>query len=451
MDTIVAIASPEGKGALGIVRLSGPKAWEISARASGVLPADVDLKHKKAVLTDLFDDNGNLVDQGILLPYKAPNSYTGEDLVEFMCHGGMEVTRGVLNRFIDLGARPANPGEFTSRAFLNGKMSLDQAEAVSLLIEAKTQMAARSAAKLLSGGLKGKLGEIRDNLLDIITKVEVGIDFIEEDIELEDNRNLKDKISSLLNEINHLIKHYHSGRYLHQGATVVIAGAPNSGKSTLMNHLAGYERSIVSKTPGTTRDYIDVTLDIKGVPVRLVDTAGLRDSDDEIEREGTRRAEELYSLADIIIWLISPPDFTPPPGNIPGQDNLFCVINKADVLDNADVGDREQIEQFKKKPALKISAKTGFNVDKLQGLISSTLLKDFDPEELLVLEGRHASLLEEAEESLTSAVDGLIGKAGLELTATDLRAALNSLGEITGEITNEDILNNIFSNFCIGK
>ncbi|MDP8207990.1 MAG: tRNA uridine-5-carboxymethylaminomethyl(34) synthesis GTPase MnmE [Candidatus Electryonea clarkiae] len=447
-DTIVAIATPEGTGALGIIRISGPESWDIIKKATEY---SSDFTPRKTLLLRFFDSDKRLLDRAVVTAYRAPKSYTGEDLVEITCHGGQEVLRAVLNRLLSLGARTAEPGEFSKRAFINGKMSLDQAEAVVHLIEARTQTAVRAAARLMDGGLKGRLGLLRQKLLEMLTLVELGLDFIEEGHELETKEVTGEKVSSVLNEVDSLLKQYRAGRFIRDGALIVIGGEPNSGKSTLLNHLIGYDRAIVSETPGTTRDYIDVTQDWHGIPVRVYDTAGLRDTTDQIESEGTRRSHELFEIADIVVWLMSPPGFIPPPDKLTGRDHLFTVINKSDLLSMINIEEDITSTGFTETIKCRISAKFSDGIEDLRSQITEHLLMGYDPNDLLLVEGRHSDLLQEAKEALQSAKEALSRNSGLELVATDLHIALNSVGEITGAVSSQDLLNEIFSRFCVGK
>ena len=441
-DTIVALATPEGRGALGIIRLSGPDAWAIAARATGSEDRFPSLPPRRVTLLPLLDRNAEPIDDAVVTPWRGPASYTGEDLVEFSCHGGREVLRAVVHRLTELGARPAQPGEFTQRAFLHGKMTLEQAEAVGALIEARTEAAARAALRALRGGLGGRIQATQDRLLELLARIELGLDFVEEEIELEPAGTMAARAGELAAEMEALHSQHRAGRLLREGARVVIAGAPNAGKSTLLNRLLGQERAIVSEAPGTTRDYLDASLDWGGLPVRLYDTAGLRKTADRVEAEGARRTEELLAGADAVLWLTAPPDWTLPPEELRGSDRMLVVENKADLGVRAPVG---------VSPDMHISALGGEGVEALRDEVARRLLAGYDPGELLLVEQRHADRLSEAAGALRRAETVLREGAGEELAAAEMRIAHNALGEITGTVTREGLLHEIFSRFCIGK
>lgn len=442
-DTIVALATPEGHGALGVVRLSGEEAWSIAAEATQSSLRDFSSHPVRTVrLAKLYDGDGDVLDEALLTVWKGPDSYTGEDVVEFSCHGGPETLRLVLARLLELGGRPAEAGEFTRRAFVNGRISLDQAEAVGALTSARSAQAAKAAARLLSGGLTREVFALRDQLVQALANVELQLDFSEDEAEEFDRPGLAQKLEAPGTRLFELALQYRAGRLLCHGALVVIGGAPNAGKSTLLNCLAGYERAIVSETPGTTRDYLEVQLDFGGVPVRLVDTAGLRAASDAIEAEGTRRASDMLAHADLVIWLIAPDDFSAPPTDLPSGIPLLLARNKADLP--AKTPESFHVE-------LKIAASTGAGVDKLRSVVAERLLAGYDPAEVLVLEERQAQWLEEASTAVKSAASGLEKAVGEELVAEELRFALHALASITGELTADDLLERIFSGFCIGK
>jgi len=441
-DIIVSIATPDGSSALGVVRLSGEGSWQIATNAIGS-EGKSGFKARSAIVATVKDGGGTSLDQVVVLPWKSPNSYTGEDIVEFFCHGGRETLRLVLQRLVELGARQAEPGEFTRRAFINGKVDLEQAEAISALIEAKTGSAAKAALRVLEGGLGSKIRTIQDQLVHLLSLLELGFDFVEEEIDILPPDELLKSLEDVSAKLRDMYKQFQAGKVLRHGARVVIAGAPNAGKSTLLNRLIGYDRAIVSETPGTTRDYLDVTVDMDGIPVHLFDTAGLRATKDSIEGEGAARSQKLITDADLVVWLVSPPDLTLPSDKESLPKEKLIVLNKIDRIEN---------------PAsvpfgydLAVSALEGNNLDKLRRLISENLLRGYDPSEMVVLEERHAHCLSEALDRTVEARESLKQEQGPEVIALQIRTAINDLGEITGTVTTDEILNGIFAGFCIGK
>jgi tRNA modification GTPase len=442
-DTIVALATPEGHGALGVVRVSGPGAHALAAAAAGeeteafrARPA------RQARLVRILGAEGEPLDEAVLVAWTGPASYTGEDVVELSCHGGPETLRLVVQRLLALGGRPAEPGEFTRRAFVHGRMTLEQAEAVGALTSARSEAAAKAAARLLSGGLGQRVRAARDEVVDALARIELQLDFSEDEAEVYDRPGLSKRLSTLAGTLDGLAGQYAAGRHLRHGALVVLAGAPNAGKSTLLNHFAGYERAIVHERPGTTRDYLEVSLSWDGVPVRLVDTAGLHAASEEIEAEGVMRTRDMLAHADLAIWLVAPPSFSLPPGDLPPETRLMVVRSKSDLPEPDPQA--FHVEQ-------RISALTGAGTEELRAAVSGRLLAGYDPAEVLVLEERQAQLLSQAATALGRGSSLLESGESEEVVAEELRAALAALGEITGEVTAETLLNRIFSGFCIGK
>lgn len=444
--TVAAIATPEGNAALGVVRLTGPHAWDIAARCTHRVKEFAAFTPGTAHRVDVLDAQKRVIDQTVVLPWKNPRSFTGEDLVEFITHGGHVVVRSVYERVLEAGAAPAGPGEFSYRAFLNGKMSLDQAEAVASLIEARTQRAARASADILSGGVQNRVNGIRDHLAGIINRIEVSLDFVEEDYALVSDEDVRAQVEQTAVSVRGLLNQYRAGRFFREGATVIIAGSPNAGKSTLLNTLLGYERAIVSDIPGTTRDYLDAAYDLEGIPVRLFDTAGLRDQPgDVVEAEGTIRAKGLLKRADAVIWLVSPPDFILPDSAFAEDERLFIVRNKLDLPDVSE--DDHHLASCR----YQISATTGEGIEQLLEGLASHLLGDFQPDDVIVMESRQAHHLQNCIDNLEQALVSTNNRLGLEFIVSDLRTALNELGYITGALTSHDLLNRLFASFCIGK
>ncbi len=423
--------------------MSGDGVWTLAAHACGHESIPESWTPRAAQVVTIRDAEGGVLDEGVLLPWKGPNSSTGEDLIEFIGHGSPAALTLVLERFLELGARPAKPGEFTRRSFINGKLTLDQAESVASLIDAKTGAAARSSLRVLMGGLKTQLQTIEESLQDALGLVELELDFAEEEVPVFDRKRFLIQIEELVHSLYILLFNANISKYLRNGIHIVIAGETNAGKSTLFNRWLGQDRAIVSETPGTTRDYLDAAVDWDGIPVRLIDTAGLRTSEEEIEQEGMKRTKSLLDQADVILWLWSPPDFLWPDVEYFHHSNLMFVRNKSDlaaevpkvVLDESDTS---------------ISAKTGEGVAELQAMIIKKLgLTHY--EESLGLEQRHARHLNDAAEALERSSTLASANVSEELIAVEIRAALDALSEITGRIAGDDVLNRIFGRFCIGK
>lgn len=457
-DTIAAIATARGQAALAVVRTSGPEAIEVvdtCFRGAELSEAESHTAHVGFVESEEGED----VDQVVATVFRAPNSATGEDIVEVSCHGGNLAPEMVLQSLLDRGARMAEPGEFTERAFLNGKMDLAQAEAVADLIHATSTKAHRASLTHLKGRYSDLLEDLREELLNLCSLVELEIDFSEEDVEFADRERLEELLDETEEILQDLLDTYPTGEKLRDGIRVVIGGRPNAGKSTLLNALVGHDRAIVSETPGTTRDEIEAEAEIEGVLFRFVDTAGLRETVDEIEAEGVRRATESIEDADVLLYLY---DLTVGLDSeeieflqeLQGEGSAvqpFLIGNKADEAPDLPVADLDGLS------ALKLSALEARNdADELQPLLdrlTDTVAEHLSRTEAspVVMNQRHRQHLQEALDAVRQARESLdMGVSGDMLTL-DLRAALQELGAITGEITNEDVLDQIFSRFCIGK
>jgi tRNA modification GTPase len=451
-DTIAAISTPPGEGAIALVRISGANAIEIADKVFRGRELPSRFASHVQHLGEILSAENQLIDQVVLSVHRAPASYSGEDLVEIACHGGTLVSARVLEACLRAGARAARPGEFTERAFLNGKMDLTQAEAVIDLIRARTDLALRSATEQLEGRLGDQIRNIRDELIALLAHINASIDFPEEGIDPDKDEMLCARLDSIRAEIAALLATADLGRVLREGVRVVIYGATNAGKSSLLNRLLGYDRVIVSDTHGTTRDTIEETVNLEGVPIRLLDTAGLRASENELEREGIARTEKSLQLADLRLRIAD--RNAPKPAHFNsrklsdsnGQTNgptEIVVLNKSDLPEDND---------WKDFPALRISCVTGEGLPRLQKEILARIRRqNLRPESAVAINTRHRDCLRRASESCdrarTAMGEGLSG----EYVAIDLDQALRAVGEVIGIVDVDQILDSVFSQFCIGK
>ncbi|WP_293448507.1 tRNA uridine-5-carboxymethylaminomethyl(34) synthesis GTPase MnmE [Persephonella sp.] len=445
-DTIVANATPLIPSAVGIVRISGEKALSIGKKLFS-LPEN--LEERKVYFGKITDRKGDVIDEGLFVFFKAPRSFTGEDIVEIFPHGSVPVIKKIIEEAIFFGARIAEPGEFTKRAFLNGKIDLTQAEAIADLIEAKTEKASKAAVNLLEGKLSKKVKELRDTLLELVSLIEAEINF-PEDVEEIDPDLIKANLEKVIMQIENLMKTYRQGQLIREGIKLAIVGKPNVGKSSLFNALIGYERAIVSNIKGTTRDFIEERLIIKGIPVKLLDTAGIRKTEDKIEKIGIQKALEKVNEADIVIFVFDASE------GIDEQDleifekiknkNPIIVGNKSDLI----------LDKNKKKYYFKdvilVSSKTLKNLDLLEEKILQelNLLEESDTDVYINL--RHYESFKKAKDILSNIIKNFefyIDQK--EILMLEISEAEKNLEEITGQITTEDVLGNIFGKFCIGK
>ncbi len=441
-DTIAAISTPFGEGALAVLRLSGPRAVEIAkAVFRGRMP------EARCVAFGALADGERKLDDVLLTVFRGPQSYTGEDVVEISCHGGVLVTRRILEALLRHGARSAEPGEFTQRAFLHGKLDLTQAEAVMDLIGAQTDLALRAANEQLEGRLGARIRDLREGLLAILAHVEAYIDFPDEDIDPETGTALRARLEALRGDIAKLLDTAEQGRVLREGVRTVIYGAPNVGKSSLLNRLLGFERAIVSAKPGTTRDVIEEVINLRGIPLRLVDTAGVRESEDEIEREGIARTQRQVERADLVLNVVEAQQergvaLANRGSGEPRYDALL-VLNKSDLGEHASWAGVE---------AVRISCATGAGFDDLADAIERRLLGGAAQRDWTVaINARHQACLEQARKFLDAARGAFDDGLSPEFIAEELRAALNVVGEIVGKADAEELLGVIFGRFCIGK
>lgn len=448
VETICAIATPPGVGGIGIVRVSGPEAAAIAAGVLGRCPAP-----RRARVGAFLDRDGTAIDHGVALFFAGPRSYTGEDVLELQGHGGIAVLDLVLKRVIELGARLARPGEFTERAFLNERIDLAQAEAVADLIAATSSEAARSALRSLDGVFSDQVNDLQEQLSRTRMYVESALDFPEEEIDFLNDGEVARMLRALEEAVSALLHGAKQGALLQDGAVVVLTGKPNAGKSTLLNALSGAERAIVTEIAGTTRDVLREAITLDGVRITLVDTAGIQESDNPIEREGIRRALAEIEHADLVLQVIDATDKEPSPIDAAGAP-VLRVRNKLDLTDarapEADAGapDRRADADLTEVP---ISARTGEGLDRLRAAILKAIGHDGPSEGAFSARRRHVLALETVQSVVLRGREALAATGAGELLAADLQAAQDALSELTGTITPDDLLGRIFSEFCIGK
>lgn len=444
-DTIAAIATPPGRGGIGIVRLSGPLARTIAKDVLGRLP-----QARHATYTKFLDAAGEPIDQGLVLFFPTPHSFTGEDVLELHGHGGPVVLDMLLDRALRLGARLANPGEFSERAFLNGKLDLVQAEAVADLIEAGSESAARSAMWSLEGEFSKRVQALVENVTQLRMYVEAAIDFPEEEIDFLADDRLTQELDVLSQKLDNLNSATQQGVLLHDGMTVVLAGPPNAGKSSLLNALAQSETAIVSPVPGTTRDVVRERIHLDGMPLHIVDTAGLRESHDAIETEGIRRARKQMERAERVLLVLDDTLGTNIPNGVlmhlPPELPRTMIHNKIDLT-----GREPGITGPTNATEISLSAKTGAGLDVLRRHLKECM--GFQPagEGTFIARRRHLDALRRAQDYIARGRSQLKESRAGELLAEELRLAQRALGEITGEFTSDNLLGRIFSSFCIGK
>tara|TARA_Y100001935_G_scaffold255662_1_gene270824 strand:- start:4923 stop:6263 length:1341 start_codon:yes stop_codon:yes gene_type:complete len=444
-DTIVARATSPGRGGIGIVRLSGSMSLHIAKDICNILP-----KNRYAHFCDFKNSSSQLIDQGICLFFKAPNSFTGEDIIELHGHGGDIVLDQLIDQCIRLGARPANAGEFSERAFLNGKLDLTQAEAISDLINCETREAAKLAARSLSGHFSFLIDELIEKVISLRAQIEAEIDFPTDGIESLGDRDMGRQLKEIIVSVEDLKASASMGKILREGIKLVISGAPNVGKSCLRNVLAGTDDAIVSDIPGTTRDVLRENIEIKGMPVNLIDTAGLRETHDEIEKIGKTRALMEIEDADLILWVfdgsIDPKNKVFFESKIKTNSKIIFVHNKADV--NNDFIEEKNINGFL---TIVISAKEKKGINLLNKCIQNQFGLQGSNQGNFLARRRHLEAINKAHQFLIGAESIFYTNKSLELIAEDLRLCQNSLSEITGAFVPDDLLGKIFSDFCIGK
>lgn len=463
-EIIVAVATPPGEGAIGIVRLSGAGCVELVDR---FFPARslVQGKERRAIFGILTDEEGQAIDEVVVTVYRNPASYTGEDAVEISCHGSSYILSRAVQLCLDNGARMAQPGEFSQRAFLNGKLDLSQAEAVADLIASQSAAAHRIALKQLRGGVSNEIRDLREQLINFASLIELELDFGEEDVEFADRSELRTLVEKIRARIDALTTSFKLGNAIKEGITTVIAGRPNAGKSTLLNALLNEERAIVSNIPGTTRDTIEEAINIGGVTFRLVDTAGIREATDTIEAIGVERALERVRTSQLLVYVFDVIE-TDPATLQADLDRLYREdLNVVVVANKMDLNPYTKFEQYfgenytgklmvGEDDFVPMVAKSKSNLGYLQERLLAAATGStagLDQQQLILSNARHYDALRRADEALVRVLDGLSAGISQDFIAMDIRQSLRELGEITGEITTDDLLGNIFSNFCIGK
>jgi tRNA modification GTPase len=450
-DTIVALATAHGVSAIGVIRLSGSKAVQV---ANELFPSrDLHKEAANSLHVGFLKDGVKVLDEVVLSLFRAPRSYTGEDVIEISCHGSPFIQEQIINACIAHGARMAKPGEFTQRAFLKGKLDLTQAEAVADLIASNTAASQQTALKNIRGGFSDVLKDLRDQLIRFSALIELELDFSQEDVEFADRTALESLIQRISVTVKKLIESFRLGNVIRNGVNVAIVGKPNAGKSTLLNTLLNENRAIVSEIAGTTRDTIEEIINIDGILFRLIDTAGIRESEDSIEIIGVEKSLEKMKSADIVLYMFDA--VTETQGELDAALHRLQEINPSYMLvgSKSDLSvEQELAEKFSGIDALYLSAKTHHHIDFLkERLVDKVLQGKVNTESVIVTNARHYASLQQVASSLQDIQTGMDNRIPGDLLALDIRRCLHYLGEITGEVTNEDQLDYIFSKFCIGK
>jgi len=458
-DTIVAIATPIGEGGISVIRISGKESIIIADRGFKGKVSPNKARTHTLHFGKFVDENNELIDEVVIGIFKAPNSYTGENVIEISCHGGIYIVQRILETILKLGARQADPGEFTKRAFLNGRIDLSQAEAIAELIKSRSEASRRASMNQLQGKLSEKIAEIREKLIDLCGLIELELDFGSEDNHVVERSKIIKSVNAIIEDIKSLNSSYLSGRVYREGIKVVITGRPNVGKSSIFNNILKNERAIVTAIAGTTRDTIEGDILINGVLFRIIDTAGFRKTENLIEIHGQLRTQKEIEGADIILLAMNATDGLVEEDKVlldkiisdkVSCKNIIMVWNKIDLTDKQYLLELPAL----KYPSLFVSALTGEGIDKIKEEIKNLLLNQTissTDNSVVVTNIRHVQCLTQASLNLNNAINGIRLRNGNELIALDIRSAINSLAEITGYLTTDDVLENIFSKFCVGK
>ena len=452
-DTIAAIATPLGEGGLAVIRISGQDAFGVADRV--FVPGGKSSLKVSAAPTHTLQyghviQNGRAIDEVLAAVMRAPRTFTREHVVEFTCHGGILTTKMVLDAVLASGARLAEPGEFTKRAFLNGRIDLAQAEAVADLIAARTELAVTAANEQLAGKLSQRINEVRDQMMLTLAHIEAHIDFPDEDITPDTHEQLLARLRRAVAFMDELLRTANEGQVLRRGIRAAIVGRPNAGKSSLLNQLLGHDRAIVSAIPGTTRDTIEETANIRGIPVVFIDTAGLREAADEIEVEGIKRSRTSLERAELILHVLDNSEpFTPADQN---YLNEFAARKRIIVSNKADLPRRLELPA-PDAPVVEVSCTTGAGFESLKDAIRNLVWSGEIRAEMLqvMINSRHQDALRRTKEATQNTIDALSRGEGLEIAAMELRIATNAIGEVVGKTTTEDLLDSIFSTVCLGK
>ena len=443
IETICALATAIGQSGIGVIRVSGPLSKIISKKI-----LHIELKPRHAFYGPFYDNEDNTIDKGVAIYFPGPNSYTGEDVVEFQGHGGMSVMRKLLETALIFGARLSEPGEFSKRAFLNGKMDLVQAEAVQDLIQSSSEESALSAVRSLTGEFSEKINHLLSELTSLRVFVEATIDFSDEEIDFLESHQVSTKLKNLKDLLTSILESANQGAILRDGLHVAIAGKPNAGKSSLLNALTKQPSAIVTDIAGTTRDVLKETIHVDGMPLHIIDTAGLHNSEDIIEQEGIRRAYTEINNADVVLLVFDTkdelPDFSILPDLVKNKP-IICIRNKIDLLNT-----KSEVNKLGNQLEVCLSAKNGDGVDLLRKALAEFAGLNSGGEGVFLARKRHIDSIDQTLIYIDSAIEQLEGGAS-ELVAEDLRQAGMSLGQITGEFSSDDLLGEIFSSFCIGK